>query len=61
MMARHRRSGALPELDVDRAVRLYRAGASARGIGALMHVGRGAVLAVLRAHGAAIRRSGHRR
>jgi len=61
VVARHRRSGALPELDVDRAVRLYRAGASARGIGALMHVGRGAVLAVLRAHGVPIRRSGHRR
>jgi len=47
-------------LDAARAARLYRAGASARGIGALMHVGRGAVLAVLRAHGVPIRRSGHR-
>ena len=61
VVARHRRSGALPELDVDRAARLYRAGASARGIGALMHVGRDAVLTALRAHGVPIRRSGHRR
>lgn len=47
-------------LDPARAARLYRAGASARGIGSLMGVGRTAVLAALRAHGVAIRRPGHR-
>ncbi|MFC4943319.1 hypothetical protein [Pseudonocardia sp. GCM10023141] len=41
--------------DVDRVVRLYRAGASARGIAALLRVSPGAVLTTLRAHGVAIR------
>lgn len=47
--------------DVERAVRLYRAGASARGIGRLFGVSRTAVLRALRAHGVALRPSGHRR
>ncbi len=42
-------------LDVERAARLYRAGATARGIGALLRQSPGAVLGALRAHGVAIR------
>lgn len=59
--ARHRSPGVQHGLDVVRAARLYRAGASARGIAALLGVGRDAVLTALRAHGVPIRRSGQRR
>jgi hypothetical protein len=45
----------VPNLDVERAARLYRAGASARGIGSLLRVSPDAVLRTLRAHGVAIR------
>jgi len=48
-------------IDVARAARLYQAGASARGIGALLHASRDAVLTALRAHGVAIRPSGRHR
>lgn len=44
-----------PSLDVDRAVRLYRAGASATGIAALLHVSPDAVLRALRARDVPIR------
>lgn len=44
-----------PELDVERAERLYRAGASSRGIAALMGVSRGVVLRALRARAVPIR------
>ncbi|RZT87331.1 hypothetical protein EV383_4250 [Pseudonocardia sediminis] len=45
-------------LDLERAVRLYRGGASARGIAVLLDVSPGTVLAALRAHGVAIRPRG---
>jgi len=44
-----------PRLDVERAARLYQAGASSRGLAALMGVSRDTVLRALRAHGVAIR------
>jgi|GEM_PF-2694155 len=46
---------AAPDLDVERAGRLYRSGATARGIGALLRVSPHAVLRALRAHGVPIR------
>lgn len=46
---------AAPSLDVDRAVRLYAAGASAAGIAGLLHVSPQAVLRALRARDIAIR------
>lgn len=55
------RAVVLSGADVDRAARLYRAGASARGIGRLFGVSRTAVLHALRAHGVTLRPSGHRR
>jgi hypothetical protein len=48
-------------LDVERAARLYRAGASSRGIGALLQASPSAVLSALRANGVEIRRPGRRR
>lgn len=48
------RSG-LSAVDVERAARLYRAGATARGIGALLARSPATVLAALRAHGVPIR------
>lgn len=48
---------AAPDLDVERAARLYQAGASARGIGALLRVSPDAILRALRAHGVPIRPS----
>ena len=44
-----------PALDVERAARLYAAGASSRGLAALMGVSHRTVLRTLRAHGVAIR------
>jgi hypothetical protein len=44
-----------PALNVERAAQLYTAGASSRGIAALMGVSRDAVLRALRAHGVPIR------
>lgn len=46
---------AMEAVDVERAARLYRGGATARGIGALLHRSPATVLAALRAHGVAIR------
>lgn len=54
----HRR--ATGPLDVDRAVRLYRAGASSRGIAALLDVSPSTVLRALRAHNVPIRNRGRR-
>ena len=48
-------------LDVHRAARLYEAGASARGIGALLHASRDAVIGALRAQGVTIRPGGRAR
>lgn len=45
-------------LDVQRAVRLYRAGASCRGIGSLMGVSPDAIRRALRSHGVTLRPSG---
>lgn len=42
-------------LDVERAARLYRAGANSRGIGALLQASPSAVRAALRAHGITLR------
>lgn len=42
-------------MDVERAARLYRGGATARGIGAVLGQSPGAVLGALRAHGVPIR------
>jgi hypothetical protein len=50
-----------PELDVQRAIRLYQAGASCRGIGSVMGVSEGAVRAALHAHGVNLRASGRPR
>jgi hypothetical protein len=50
-----------PELDVARAIRLYQAGASCRGIGAVMGVSTEAIRAALRAHGVALRAAGRPR
>lgn len=55
------RAVVLAASDVERAARLYRAGASARGIAALLTVPHAAVLRALRAHGVPLRPSGHRR
>lgn len=44
-----------PALDVERAARLYRAGASSTGIGALLRVSPSAVINALRKHGVDIR------
>ena len=44
-----------PSLDVERAARLYQAGASSRGVAALMGVSPGTVRRALRAHGVTIR------
>lgn len=49
--AEGRAARSAPELDVERAARLYAAGASLRGIGSLLRVSPGAVRAALRAHG----------
>ncbi|MEJ3652038.1 hypothetical protein WEH80_03375 [Actinomycetes bacterium KLBMP 9759] len=49
-----------PEFDVDRAVRLYRAGAAASGIAGLLRVSPAAVLSALRARNEPIRSRGHR-
>jgi hypothetical protein len=58
----HRRAavhgGAIDGFDVDRAERLYRAGATARGIGSLLHPSPGTVIAALRARDVAIRPAG---
>jgi hypothetical protein len=51
------RGRAVEALDVERAARLYRAGASARGIGGLLGASPGVVRAALRAHGVIIRPS----
>jgi hypothetical protein len=48
-------------LDVERAAQLYRAGASARGIGAVLHTSPATVLRALRAHGVTIRPTGRTR
>lgn len=53
--ARAGRGRTRPDLDVERAARLYRAGATARGIGALLGRSPAAVLRALRAHGEQIR------
>ncbi|GAA3224604.1 hypothetical protein GCM10017691_12730 [Pseudonocardia petroleophila] len=56
----HRRAtarGAAGPLDVERAAWLYRAGASSRGIGAVLDASPSAVLRALRAHGVPIRSS----
>jgi hypothetical protein len=47
-----------PNLDLARAVRLYQAGASCRGIGSVMGVSTEAVRAALRANGVVLRPSG---
>jgi hypothetical protein len=44
-----------PAFDVERVARLYAAGATSRGLAALMRVSPGTVLRALRAHGVAIR------
>lgn len=49
---------AAPQFDVERAVRLYTAGASSTGIGALLRVSPSAVITALRRHGVAIRNPG---
>lgn len=53
-----RTTGRAAVVDVERATRLYRAGATARGIGSVLGVSSGAVLRALRAHGVAIRPGG---
>lgn len=56
----HRRAtarGAAGPLDVERAAWLYRAGASSRGIAAVLDASPSAVLRALRAHGVPIRSS----
>jgi hypothetical protein len=50
-----------PDLDVARAIRLYQAGASCRGIGAVMGISTEAVRSALRANGVALRASGRPR
>lgn len=50
-----------PDLDVLRAIRLYQAGATCRGIGAVMGVSGSTIRAALRAHGVALRDSGRPR
>jgi hypothetical protein len=50
-----------PDLEVPRAIRLYQAGASCRGIGAVMGVSGSTIRAALRAHGVALRESGRPR
>lgn len=55
----HHRAATRPRravaLDVERAARLYRAGANSRGIGALLQASPSAVRAALRTHGVALR------
>jgi len=50
-----------PELDAQRAIRLYNAGATCRGIGSVMGVSEGAIRAALHAHGVNLRASGRPR
>lgn len=60
----HRRAsgpGGAGPLDVERAARLYRGGASSRGIGALLDASPSAVLRALRTHGVPIRDRGRAR
>ena len=49
-----------PAFDVERAARLYRAGASSTGIAALLHVSPAAVITALRNHDVPIRTRGRR-
>ncbi|MGQ0480000.1 MAG: hypothetical protein ACT4O0_03070 [Pseudonocardia sp.] len=51
-------AGVPPGLDVERAVRIYQAGATARGIASLMGVSPDAVIRALRSHGVTLRPSG---
>ena len=59
--ARGRDARGAVSLDVGRAARLYRAEASFRGIGALLHASPSAVRSALRAHGVEIRPAGRPR
>lgn len=60
LVRRRPRPASPPVLDVEHAARLYRAGASARGIAAHLGTSRTAVYTALRAHGVPIRPRGTR-
>jgi hypothetical protein len=59
-LGRHRPRARTEGIDTERAARLYRAGASAAGVAALLGVSRTAVHTALRHHGVAMRGPGRR-
>lgn len=59
-LARSRPRARSAAVEVERAARLYRSGASVAGIAAVLHVSRTAVHTALRNRGVPIRRPGHR-